>query len=298
VLQYLASRAEVGDKYADLQGLVERSGISELRWHETLCRAHRAGLLKVSYELRCPNCDADVFALSSKHLATATYACDVCGERFLATIDDISTVYAITRAGIVAYRRMFRKPYPRLVAAGLREPVSNRAGEIWEMVTVDDIESFERVRRISSQQVAAWVPVRLSERHIKEGLASILGERFVPLGWGGEPSDLFSSRLSLRGRRYTAAFLLKGPAKKGPLTIEKCGKRGNQILRLVKEPANVFIVQHVDEVSQDVFELLEIAVAYKSLRGEKLFYCILDGTDTARVLFAYGILGPTVSHSK
>jgi hypothetical protein len=122
---------------------------------------------------------------------------------------------------------------------------------------------------------------------VKASLASIIGENFVRKDWAGEKSDLYSSNVIYKGKRVSTAFLLKGPSVKR-LTIDKCGKRGNQVLRLVKEPAQLFIVQHNGEIDTDIIELLETYVSDLSRKkGMKLYYCIIDGTDTARVLVAY-----------
>ena len=50
-------------------------------------------------------------------------------------------------------------------------------------------------------------------------LAEIVSEPFVPKDWGGERSDLRSTRLTIEGRPCAAAFMFKGPAKFKPLTV-------------------------------------------------------------------------------
>ncbi|MBU7036696.1 MAG: hypothetical protein HXS52_02100 [Theionarchaea archaeon] len=159
-----------------------------------------------------------------------------------------------------------------------------------ERVYVDDIDSFRKVRNVNPKAVKDFVPVKMSERKLKESLASIIGEKFIPEDWGGERSDLYSSRIILRGKRISTAFLLKGPSVR-KLTIDKCGKRGNQVLRLMTEPAELFVVQHVGEIDTDVIKLLETCVSNLSgSKNMKLYYCVIDGTDTARILFAYSKL--------
>ena len=75
------------------------------------------------------------------------------------------------------------------------------------------------------------------------------------------------------------------------LTIAKCGKRGDQLLRLLREPARLYVVQHVGEIDTNVIELLGTLAIQKSQQSmEGLYYCIMDGVDTARVLKAYGKL--------
>jgi len=156
-----------------------------------------------------------------------------------------------------------------------------------KQVYIDEIDSFSRVRNVSPKAIEDIVPLKVSEEEIKASLANIIGEKFIPKDWGGEKSDLYSSHVIFKGRRISTAFLLKGPAVKR-LTINKCGKRGNQVLRLVREPAELFAVQHIGEIDTDVIELLDICVSDLSRKKNmKLYFCVIDGVDTARILFAY-----------
>jgi len=157
----------------------------------------------------------------------------------------------------------------------------------YEFISVDSIDSFSRVKVIDESTVKNFVPLNMSERKIKEHLAEIIGEKYIQRDWGGEKSDFFTTRLTIKGKRIPAAFLLKGAGTKGKLTIKKCGKQGNQILRLLEEPAELFVVQHVDEIDSDVTNLLEKLISEKSRKGKKLYYTLMDGIDTARVLLAY-----------
>lgn len=159
-----------------------------------------------------------------------------------------------------------------------------------ERIYVDDIDSFSKVRKVESKAVESLVPLNISENKIKRLLAEIIGEKFVPKDWAGEKSDLYSSFVLLEGNRIGTAFLLKGPSVRR-LTIDKCGKRGNQVLRLTKEPANLFVVQHIGEIDTDVIELLDSLVSNLSWRRkERLYYSTMDGVDTARILRGYGKL--------
>lgn len=157
----------------------------------------------------------------------------------------------------------------------------------YERIYVDEIDSFEKVRRVSAKAVKDQLPLTIPEKDVKASFASIISENFVRKDWPGEKSDLYSSHVIYKGKRISTAFLLKGPSVKR-LTIDKCGKRGNQILRLVKEPADLFIVQHNGEIDTDVIEFLETCVSDLSRKkNTKLYYCVIDGVDTARVLIAY-----------
>lgn len=163
-------------------------------------------------------------------------------------------------------------------------PVSK---SLLQRLYVDDIDSFKKVKEVNSKVVKDFVPLKISEEDIKRSLADIIGERFVRKDWAGEKSDLYSSYVIYKGNRISTAFLLKGPSVKR-LTIDKCGKRGNQLLRLIREPAQLFVVQHVGEIDTDVIELLERLVSDLSRKkNTKLYYCVMNGVDTARILLAY-----------
>ena len=127
----------------------------------------------------------------------------------------------------------------------------------------------------------------VTERKIKETIASLLGEHDVPADWGGEESDLFSAELLVGGQRCTGAFLLKGPAKFHQMMPRDLGKNGDQLYRLFNIPANIYIVQHCHTVSPAVRKTVEAFVLQRSLTAA-CRYVILDGYDTARLLRAAG----------
>src|SRR5690606_32732430 len=81
-----------------------------------------------------------------------------------------------------------------------------------EFLTIDQIDSFDKVHG-----TAPIMSSPLSESAFKSGLQSILREEGAFKDWGGEEHDLFSTRLRIDGRRYRAAFALKGPAHSGKL---------------------------------------------------------------------------------
>ena len=116
----------------------------------------------------------------------------------------------------------------------------------------------------------------------------IIGENFHQGDWGGEMNDLVTSHLRIGGSRLRVVFLLKGNGTKGRLTIAKCGRNGDQILRLTEAPVDLYVIQHVDEIDQRVIFDLRSKVDLKIDRGEHCKMCIIDGTDTARILRAYG----------
>jgi len=159
----------------------------------------------------------------------------------------------------------------------------------YKQISVDEVDSFKEVRKVSAELVAKMVPLKVRERQIKAWFAEIIGEPFTQKDWGGEPNDLYSNRVKLRGKRVPTAFLLKGPGVKGTLTAAKCGKNGDQILRLVKAyNARLFIVQFVGKIHPNLTDTFEAHVAYESRKGKQLSYCIIDGVDSARIFLAYG----------
>jgi hypothetical protein len=99
-----------------------------------------------------------------------------------------------------------------------------------EKITIDDIDSFSKVKDIPANQT----PLPVDEKKFKEGLQKVINEQGVFEDWGGELNDLFSTRLMLKGERKNAAFGLKGKGMKGILTPKKMGHRGDQVQRLFR----------------------------------------------------------------
>ncbi len=153
---------------------------------------------------------------------------------------------------------------------------------------IEDIDSFAKARDINPTEVKARLPLNLSEDHIQTFFEEIIGENVHRKDWGGETSDLVTSHIKVGGGRLRAAFLLKGSGTKGKLTIQKCGKNGDQIVRLVEAPADLYIIQHVDEIDERVIKDLKGKVQLNNSQGNNCLMCIIDGTDTARILLAYG----------
>lgn len=141
-----------------------------------------------------------------------------------------------------------------------------------------------------------WTPSRkefnklrdISEKQVKEIFCELLSEFEVPKDWGGEESDIFSSNLSVEGKRYSAAFLLKGPAKFHEMTMADCGKNGDQIYRLFNTPSNVFVLQHCHKISPAVRKTMEAFAL--SQYSRTCMYVIIDGYDTARILHPQGVI--------
>ncbi len=150
-------------------------------------------------------------------------------------------------------------------------------------VTVDDFDQFAKIKRIASAPKKA-----VSERAFKDGILKLIGDTGRFQDWGGEPNDLYTTKLRHKGARRAMAFAFKGPATTGELTPKKLGKNGDQIQRLFLSPAEVFIVQYHDHVGQAVIEQMKAFASLNSVReGKVIWYGIIDGDDTNRLIAAY-----------
>jgi hypothetical protein len=153
-------------------------------------------------------------------------------------------------------------------------------------ITIEEVESFSKVCRFKKARFLAPQPV--PESLFKSGVQEILGEPGKFQDWGGELNDLLTTRLRLNGRRMPAAFGFKGPGQGGKLTPKKMGKNGNQIQRLFMSPAEVFFIQYWGQVDESVYHFMhELAKAKSASEGTKIYYGVIDGTDTQVLMRAY-----------
>lgn len=152
-------------------------------------------------------------------------------------------------------------------------------------ITVDDIDSFKKVAKVrSSMSMLAG----LSETAFKNGVAKVVGEAAKFRDWGGEKSDLMTTRVRLKGRRIACAFAFKGPGQPGKLVPGRMGKNGDQCQRLFQEPAELFVVHHWREIDSSVRELVATHAKLKSyVEGKPIYYCLIDGQDSDRLVKAY-----------
>jgi hypothetical protein len=166
----------------------------------------------------------------------------------------------------------------------------------------DDIDSFTKVREVLPEAVAQFLCngyLDLSEDKVQRSLEQIIGVSFHKKDWGGETNDLYTSDMQYKARRIPAAFLLKGNGlRKATMNIAHCGKNGDQLVRLFDSPAELFIVQFVGDIAENVIRDVEGKVENLRQRGKTAYYCIMTGLDTARVLHAYGRLDSTACAGK
>ena len=158
------------------------------------------------------------------------------------------------------------------------------------------IEDFDEFAAVAKHRIPKdHGPMEMvSEASLKAVLAQHLRDP-IQRDWGGEQSDHFSANLHLNGKRITGAFLLKGPSHYRQMKVSDLGKNGNQIIRLAHEPADVLIVQHCHDISQDVRTMLQLVAAQP---GNPRRYCCVDGRETLRVLRALGLYDSAASKGK
>lgn len=153
------------------------------------------------------------------------------------------------------------------------------------LVTIDDIESFSQVQGVAS--ASSSLP-DMSEDQFKNGVKSIIGEAAEFKDWGGESSDLMTTRVLFDGKRHAAAFAFKGPGLKTKLVPGKMGKNGDQCQRLFSEKADLFVVHHWREIDPSVIELMHTFATAKSVTEMRpIRYCVIDGQDSCRLVKAY-----------
>jgi hypothetical protein len=160
---------------------------------------------------------------------------------------------------------------------------------------IDDIDSFSKVSDIKPFEIADCLDsngrVDLAENVIKKALADILAVTPVKNDWGGEDDDLYTSNLIIHGQRTPTAVALKGRGTKSQfLRIKDCGKNGDQLVRLFQAPAELFVLQYVGEIDENVIKDIEGKAQVLRAHGQQASYCIINGQDTARLLRAYGKL--------
>ena len=155
-------------------------------------------------------------------------------------------------------------------------------------VVPEDIDQFSRIASEEVPKPGEWETTMraLSEAEVKVKIASLLRDS-TKSDWGGEQNDHFSANVSLGGKRKTAAFLLKGPAKFREMTPAMCGKNGDQIFRLTNSGADISIVQHCHAIGEAVRHTLKALTVYP---GDARKFCVIDGPTTFRLFRAYGLL--------
>ncbi|MBT8226141.1 MAG: hypothetical protein HKP61_06450 [Dactylosporangium sp.] len=151
-----------------------------------------------------------------------------------------------------------------------------------------DIGQFSGIDFVSPfAEAESEAVLRVPEGTVKRAFAELLGEPYVPNDWGGERSDLYTSRVFARGRQMSAAWLFKGPGFPRAMDVKALGKNGDQIDRLFTEPAELLVLQHCHQIKPSVVGMMD---AYAHDVRHPRFYMIIDGADTGRILRSLGLL--------
>lgn len=149
-------------------------------------------------------------------------------------------------------------------------------------ITIDDISPFACIKRTAKKLGA------VREQVIKAAFAVIIGERGKFKDWGGEKSDLYTSKLRIKGARRAAAIAFKGRGTSGKLVPAKMGKNGDQIDRLFDEPAEAFLIVYCGQIDSSVVsQMRAFAIAKKALAGQKVFFGVIDADDLGRIVARY-----------
>ena len=160
----------------------------------------------------------------------------------------------------------------------------------------EDINQFSKMVDVTVDNADEWMNAMrdMPEKKIKQAFASRLCEP-TKKDWGGESNDHYSANVRVGDHRKTAAFLLKGPGGGKwfkEMTLDMCGKRADQILRLKDSHADILIVQHCHLIGQNVRKTLRcLAVCPGRMgNGNAQKYCLIDGQATYQILKAYELL--------
>lgn len=178
-----------------------------------------------------------------------------------------------------------RKAYLLEIATKLE---SKRTETELVSLTIDDIDNFSGVSEIKFNELEGYTNSVFLEDDVEECFLEALGEPYKEADSGSETRDLFTDKIIVNGKRLATAIMFKGRGVTGSLSLDKCGSKGNQLLKLAKNnAAECFIVQHVNKIEPDVKETL-IDLVLTNTRYSKVYVCFIDGTDTARFLKSMG----------
>jgi hypothetical protein len=165
---------------------------------------------------------------------------------------------------------------------------------------IEDIDSFKKVRDINPSLVASFLQngkLDWTENNVQLALEQILSVSFHKEDWGGEINDLYTANVIVNGVRRATGFLLKGPGigHKQEMTIGDCGINGDQLVRLFTTPADLFIVQYIGPIAELLIKDVQGKVTVLRSQAKIAHFLIMDGQDTARLLYAYGKLSQPLS---
>jgi hypothetical protein len=180
-------------------------------------------------------------------------------------------------------QRVPTKTSPRVSIKGPKLSVSfPSSARNARLITIDDIDSFSKIGTQARRDVKA-----LREKVVKQVFVKIIGEKGSFKDWGGEKSDLYTTKLRMRSRRVPAAIAFKGRATTGKLVPGKMGTNGDQINRLFDEPAEIFLVVYGGQIDSSILAQMRAFAMGRAIGGHKAYYGVIDGTDLGRIAAAY-----------
>jgi len=152
-----------------------------------------------------------------------------------------------------------------------------------KFITLSDVSSFSKVKNsLNTIDVK-----KMMESEIKDLFKKILGEQGDFKDWGGEKSDLFSTKLKLQSKRLKCAIAFKGRGTSGKLVPKKMGKNGDQIGRLFDEPADVYFIVYNGQIDSSIISQMQAFAVSKAISGQKIYYGIIDESDLGLLVDAY-----------
>jgi hypothetical protein len=176
------------------------------------------------------------------------------------------------------------KTNPKVTVKVERVSIPKRLAKT-RLITIDDLDQFKKVGRVRRATVVA---LPMAEAKFKRGIQRIIGETGKFQDWGGERNDLYTTRARFNGKRIATAWAFKGKGKKGILTPAMMGKNGDQIPRLFNSAATIYLLQYWDQVGEAVYEQMKAYATIRSIGGgDIVYYGIIDGVDSARLIKAY-----------
>ncbi len=212
--------------------------------------------------------DNGIIEQPKEHVTTYLKNCTLCNQR----------KKILSMAGNETKKDRFRKKFFQKENKTVIK-IYNRKNVTISPISIDDIDEFNKIKNTPNQNY-----MNLKEDIVKKKLIKILREKGKYKDWGGEFYDL-GTWIKINGKRLRAVFALKGRGKKiTKLRLKDMGTNGDQIDRMFMASAQVFFVQFVGQVGEDIFVSLENNAKAKSFAtGQKIYYGVIDGNDTARI---------------
>ena len=152
----------------------------------------------------------------------------------------------------------------------------------------EEIDSFQNVARVGEDEIAGLCPLDLEEAEIKKHLCDIIGNPFAQKDWGGKVCDIFcgcswigncvASSLRPKGQvlRTTSSSDF-GFGKEQAINSFACSR---YLLKSLSYKAMV-------RLTGRCIAKFTAQVAEKLMTNQPVYYLVMDGVQTARLLRAF-----------